>query len=65
MDSGKVKPKAGMGLAVSTLGNHDDNLSDDLKTIFDWCKEGDVSRVSSHLAKRTDSVNQVDENVSF
>ncbi|XP_032231690.2 acyl-CoA-binding domain-containing protein 6 isoform X2 [Nematostella vectensis] len=49
-----------MGLSVSTLrGDEDDVISDGNKTAFDWCKEGNVKRMSSLISKK--NINSPDE----
>ena len=63
MDSGKVKPKAGMGVAVSTMANDEEELDDDEKTIFDWCKDGDGDKMNQLLKSRTVTINEKDEEV--
>ncbi len=64
MDSGEVKPKSGMGVAVSTMGVHGDDLEDDQKSVFDWCKDGDVARVKKILHGDGVDVHVTDEDVS-
>ena len=44
----------GLGVAVSTLAHSDDDLSAEEKTVFDWCKDGDVSRVCTALSNGVD-----------
>ncbi|XP_077987146.1 acyl-CoA-binding domain-containing protein 6-like [Glandiceps talaboti] len=51
-DEGRRKMREGgmrgMGVAVSTMHREEEeDISDDQKTIFDWVKEGNVSRVKS------------------
>ncbi|KAJ7339491.1 acyl-CoA binding domain-containing protein 6 [Desmophyllum pertusum] len=44
-----------MGLAVSTLrgnDNDDDIISDANKSVFDWCKEGNVKKMDVLLTRR-------------
>jgi acyl-CoA-binding protein len=63
MDSGKVQQKSGMGVAVSTLHHPEEPvLSDDCKTIFDWCKEGNTDAVQQRLVHNTIDTNQLDDN---
>ena len=66
IDSGAVKQISGLGVGVSTMNDHDDDLADHLKTIFDWCKEGNVVQVEAFLTNRKSEsvdINQTDENV--
>ncbi|XP_068694920.1 acyl-CoA-binding domain-containing protein 6-like [Montipora foliosa] len=53
-----------MGIAVSTLRGQDDHedefISDDKKSVFDWCKEGNVKKLDALLI-RGDSVNAEDD----
>lgn len=66
MDSGKIKKTSGMGVAVSTMrrsDNSEDEKSDSDKTVFDWCIEGDASRVIECLRVARCDVNATDENV--
>ena len=59
-----MKPsKSGLGACVSTMVNDECDLPDDQKTVFDWCKDGNINRVTS-LLKNTD-VNQKDAEVKF
>lgn len=67
MDSGKIKKTSGMGVAVSTMRRSDDSdgeKSDSDKTVFDWCIEGDASRVAECLRVAHCDVNAADKNVS-
>jgi len=50
-----------VGAAVSTMCDKE-NIPDDKKTIFDWCREGNTDKVTL-LLKDTD-INIQDENVS-
>ncbi|KAK3713431.1 hypothetical protein QZH41_012479, partial [Actinostola sp. cb2023] len=52
----QVHEKQTMGFAVSTLrcGSPDEIISDANKTIFDWCKEGNVKRMDMMLSKAED-----------
>ena len=63
MASGKVQAKSGMGVMVSSMLPPDDDLDDAQKTIFDWCIDGDVTKVAHILATDKDCINQKDENV--
>ncbi|XP_070531751.1 acyl-CoA-binding domain-containing protein 6-like [Ptychodera flava] len=53
----------GMGIAVSIMAHEEDEeISDDQKTIFDWVKEGSISRVKNILDSSDNGlVNQSDE----
>jgi len=64
MAKGKVKAKTGMGIAVSTLQAADDTpVSDEHKSAFDWCKEGNVEVVQRLLQRNEYNMQQLDENV--
>ena len=51
----------GSGRSVSTLMNSAEAIPDEKKTIFDWCKEGHIAKLSSMLTKT--NVNSPDEQV--
>ena len=51
-----------VGAAVSTMSDKED-IPDDEKTIFDWCREGNTDKVT--LLLRNTDVNIKDENVSI
>ncbi|GFO00131.1 acyl-CoA-binding domain-containing protein 6-like [Plakobranchus ocellatus] len=51
----------GMGVAVSVMANPDADLRAEDKTVFDWCKEGDVDKVREMLVSGAASVNDLDE----
>ncbi|XP_041368179.1 acyl-CoA-binding domain-containing protein 6-like [Gigantopelta aegis] len=55
------KKPGGLGVAVSTMYNPDDDISDDQKNVFDWCKEGNVEQVKRYLIKKTNSVDSLDD----
>jgi len=64
MTEGQVKAKAGMGIAVSTLQSLDDPpMSDEDKSAFDWCKEGNVEVVQRLLRTNECDIQKLDENV--
>jgi hypothetical protein len=52
-----------LGVAVSTMMNTDKNIDDKLKTIFDWCKDGDTKRVSQILDNNNVNVDEKDSEV--
>ena len=54
---------AGLGVAVSTMCNPDDAISDKQKNVFDWCKEGNVEQVQRHLVQMADCVDSLDDAV--
>jgi acyl-CoA-binding protein len=62
VERGEVKAKTGMGVAVSTLHNPDGDtpLADELKSVFDWCQEGNTHIVRQRLAGI--DINQLDDN---
>ncbi len=53
-----------VGLSVSTLAGRDveEEISDEKKTLFDWCKEGNERKLQSLLSST--NVNQTDSDVS-
>ncbi|XP_041482165.1 acyl-CoA-binding domain-containing protein 6-like [Lytechinus variegatus] len=52
----------GLGVGVSTmLAEEEAELSDQEKSIFDWCKEGAEEQVRLLLSREDSSINQVDE----
>ena len=62
-DSEKGDGSSSVGHAVSTLAGRDteEALTDDKKTVFDWCKEGNEKQLGPLL---TDSnINQIDPEV--
>ena len=54
-----------MGVAVSVMAITDTELSAEEKTVFDWCKEGDLERVRAMLTSGAASVNGLDEEVNM
>lgn len=63
MAAGDMKEKTGMGVAVSTLHASDDPpISDEQKSAFDWCKEGNSEVVRRLLQKNECDVEELDEN---
>lgn len=65
MSTGETKTKTGMGVAVSTLHTSDDPpISDEQKSAFDWCKEGNVDVVQRLLQTHECDIQQLDENVN-
>ncbi|KAG1696108.1 Acyl-CoA-binding domain-containing protein 6 [Nymphon striatum] len=50
------------GRSVSTLANPDENINDDVKTVFDWVKEGHLTNVRQSLGCNFDKANMKDEN---
>lgn len=53
--------KAGMGFGVSTMCREEEEyISDNEKTVFDWCKEGNVEHLSRLLANDSIDINQQD-----
>lgn len=51
------------GPVVSTLMNNMEVIPDEKKTVFDWCKEGDVTRLSGMLTES--NINSLDEQVGI
>lgn len=58
-DPANQKKKKESWVCTSTMASQDDDIDDDEKTIFDWCKDGDTKKVSSLLDKN--NVDAVDE----
>ncbi|XP_072014480.1 acyl-CoA-binding domain-containing protein 6-like [Amphiura filiformis] len=53
---------SGMGFGVSTMcREEEDHISDDDKTLFDWCKEGNAEQLSRLLANVDVDINKQDE----
>ncbi|XP_046543412.1 acyl-CoA-binding domain-containing protein 6-like isoform X2 [Haliotis rubra] len=50
----------GMGICVSTMANTDEQLADQDKTVFDWCKEGNTEKVCLTFATYDTGVNKLD-----
>ncbi|XP_013410093.1 acyl-CoA-binding domain-containing protein 6 [Lingula anatina] len=48
------------GVVVSTMPNPDSDLKDEEKTIFDWCKEGDLEKLTKSLKKEGADINVKD-----
>jgi len=64
MAKGEVKTWTGMGIAVSTLQSDEDpQISDEHKSAFDWCKEGNVEVVQRLIQTNECDIQQLDENV--
>ena len=51
----------GGGPVVSTLMNNDEVIPDESKNIFDWCKEGQMSRLTPLLSET--NINSTDDQV--
>ncbi|XP_002730708.1 acyl-CoA-binding domain-containing protein 6-like [Saccoglossus kowalevskii] len=61
-DAETTKTTTGMGVAVSTLYKEEVQIRDDQKTIFDWLKEDNISKVQSLMQNCNEDVtNQVDD----
>lgn len=61
IETGKVKPKSGMGVGVSTMCSAEDFISDEEKSVFDWCQEGSLEKVTQLLISTPD-INALDQN---
>ena len=48
-----------------TFSVHSHFGSDNEKTVFDWCKEGNVEHLSRLLANDSIDINQQDEEVGY
>lgn len=53
--------KAGLGVGVSTMYNKESEINDSDKTMFDWCKEGNVEKLQGILSSSSASLNDLDE----
>jgi hypothetical protein len=51
----------GGGPTVSVLARTEENLKDEEKSLFDWCKEGNVEKIRELL--NPDNINHQDEDV--
>ena len=51
-------------VSVSTMSNTDPELDSTNKTVFDWCKEGDIKQLSKLLQSKNINVNSLDDSVS-
>lgn len=58
---GKGGGGGGGGPVVSTLMREEEEISDKHKSVFDWCREGNVNRLAAMVTKA--EVNTVDEEV--
>ena len=63
IDTGKVKASSGLGVSVSKMSSNDETLSDDKKTIFDWCIEGNLDQVTRLLPSQQ-NINERNSEVS-
>jgi len=54
-----------MGVAVSSFHSSEEALSDDVKTIFDWCKEGNSNKIAELLTNQRLDINECDETVNL
>ncbi|KAI8779282.1 acyl-CoA-binding domain-containing protein 6-like [Biomphalaria glabrata] len=59
--SGSQARPQGMGVSVSVMSRTESELSEGEKTIFDWCKEGNVDKVKEILLAGSVNVNGLDE----
>ena len=56
----------GTWVSVSVMSNTDTEIADENKTIFDWCKEGNIQQLTDSLSRdRSISVNDKDDSVSI
>lgn len=51
-------------VSVSTMSNTDSELDNQNKTVFDWCKEGDINQMSRILQSENIDINGLDDAVS-
>lgn len=47
------------------MSNTDIEIDSNNKTVFDWCKEGDMEQVSKLIKNPDIDVNNLDESVSY
>eukprot|EP00794_Sanderia_malayensis_P016071 gene16072-17694_t len=60
------KKVTGTGVAVSKFCCTDDEIvKDDEKTVFDWCKEGNIQEVSRIASSQDFNINSLDNNVQI
>lgn len=61
------KPSSGkqmsLGVAVSTMVNPDAVIDDELKTVFDWCKDGNTKHVARLLTDNSINIDEKDSEV--
>ena len=55
--------RGGVGPVVSTLMNSVEDIPDEEKNIFDWCKDGQVAKVAAVVTRN--NVNTLDEEVHY
>ncbi|CAG2227044.1 Acyl-CoA-binding domain-containing protein 6 [Mytilus edulis] len=48
-------------VSVSTMSNTDPELDNQNKTVFDWCKEGDINQMSRILQSENNDINGLDD----
>ncbi|KAH9495687.1 acyl-CoA binding domain-containing protein 6 [Bulinus truncatus] len=51
----------GMGVSVSVMCRTDSELSEGEKTVFDWCKEGNIEKVKETLLGGSVNINGLDD----
>ncbi|XP_033119096.1 acyl-CoA-binding domain-containing protein 6-like isoform X2 [Anneissia japonica] len=57
-----VTQSTSFGMSVSTMKKGEDEvLSDSDKTVFDWCKEGNLEELKKHIATDDTIINKKDE----
>lgn len=52
-----------MGVTVSVMARTESDMSDGEKTVFDWCKEGNVEKVREILGSNSSIVDGLDDEV--
>ncbi|XP_052219645.1 acyl-CoA-binding domain-containing protein 6-like isoform X2 [Dreissena polymorpha] len=54
------KVSSSLGVSVSVMANTEVAIDDELKTIFDWCKEGNTKQVAKLLEQNKEMVDSKD-----
>ncbi|KAH3796482.1 hypothetical protein DPMN_150050 [Dreissena polymorpha] len=57
------KVSSSLGVSVSVMANTEVAIDDELKTIFDWCKEGNTKQVAKLLEQNKEMVDSKDSEV--
>ncbi|PIK61998.1 putative acyl-CoA-binding domain-containing protein 6-like [Apostichopus japonicus] len=55
------KSRGGLGVGVSTLYRDEGDICESDKTIFDWCKEGNLEEVQRFLSTSPNHLNELDD----
>lgn len=55
--------KQGLGVSVSVMAKTDVELKEEEKSVYDWCKEGNLQKVKEILSQGCVPVNGLDKEV--